>query len=343
MSERKRAFVLSGGGARGALQVGALRALLEAGIYPDLLVGTSIGALNAAALAVYGVNLAGVEAMARAWHDAVEANLVPTLSWWQIVRGLLRRPDGTFTARLCDFFFSHGLDPDLRFGDIQGVQLIMVAADLNSGSVVLYGTDPTHLVLEGLLASTALIPWIPAVEKGGRYVVDGGVVSNLPVEPALACGATEIVALDLADERVLTSSRGLMALMTKLAVTMGRRQATLEMALAAERGVPVYHIPLRHEVPVPIWDFGHTAALMARGYDVTRQVVAEWQRERLVSATEKRGWGHAARQRLRQWLTSFTGRRDLAPDRSPPGLSDTGPVGRGVAAPVSTQLGHDSP
>ncbi len=52
MKRKKLAFVLSGGGARGALQVGALRALLEAGIKPDMLVGTSIGAANAALFAL---------------------------------------------------------------------------------------------------------------------------------------------------------------------------------------------------------------------------------------------------------------------------------------------------
>ena len=64
------AFVLSGGAARGALQVGALRALLEANIRPDMLVGTSVGAISAAYLAVHGVKLASVESLAQAWHDA---------------------------------------------------------------------------------------------------------------------------------------------------------------------------------------------------------------------------------------------------------------------------------
>ena len=52
--EKCLAFVLGGGGARGALQVGAFRALFEAGYQPDLLVGTSIGAVNAAGLAIVG-------------------------------------------------------------------------------------------------------------------------------------------------------------------------------------------------------------------------------------------------------------------------------------------------
>ena len=57
------AFVFGGGGSRGALQVGAMRALLEAGFVPDLLVGTSIGAANAAGLALWGVNLDGLAAL----------------------------------------------------------------------------------------------------------------------------------------------------------------------------------------------------------------------------------------------------------------------------------------
>ena len=61
---KKLGLVLSGGGARGALQVGAIRALLEADYHPDLLVGTSIGAVNATYLAVNGINLDTIDGSA---------------------------------------------------------------------------------------------------------------------------------------------------------------------------------------------------------------------------------------------------------------------------------------
>jgi NTE family protein len=70
MTKKCLAFVLGGGGARGALQVGALRALLESGLRPDLLVGTSIGAVNAVVLALSGLDLAGVEALDRRWPNS---------------------------------------------------------------------------------------------------------------------------------------------------------------------------------------------------------------------------------------------------------------------------------
>ena len=70
------AFVLGGGGARGAMQVGALRALFEAGYKPDLLVGTSIGAVNAAGLAFWGTNQDGITALEQAYQKMEEGHLM---------------------------------------------------------------------------------------------------------------------------------------------------------------------------------------------------------------------------------------------------------------------------
>src|SRR5512133_356989 len=70
------AFVFGGGGSRGALQVGAMRALLEAGLVPDLLVGTSIGAANATGLALWGVDLEGLATLERVWDQVANAELL---------------------------------------------------------------------------------------------------------------------------------------------------------------------------------------------------------------------------------------------------------------------------
>jgi NTE family protein len=127
---RPLALALSGGGARGALQVGALRALLEAKIQPDLLVGTSIGAANAAALAIRGVATSSIASLVEDWRAATAADLLSSNTLRLMMRAMLdhaaHRPD----HRLRDFFIARGLSPDLRFGDIHDVQLIVVAADL---------------------------------------------------------------------------------------------------------------------------------------------------------------------------------------------------------------------
>ena len=278
---RPLAVVLGVGGARGALHVGAVRALLEAGIRPDLLVGTSIGAANATYLAVRGLSPEGVEGLVGAWHAAAAADLLPASHLWLTLRVLFNRAGWRPTHRMRDFFVAQGLSPDLRFGDIQGVRLTLVAADLNAGRPVLYGIDPQQSVREGLWASTALPPWVPPLEKGEQFLMDGGVVSNLPVEPALDQGARDIIALDLAESRTIPAGEhGFGPFLGKLMRTVEQRQTDLELAMAAAQGVPVHRVVLRSDEPVPVWDFQYTDELIALGYEIARREMAHWAAER---------------------------------------------------------------
>jgi NTE family protein len=278
---KQLAFVLSGGGARGALQAGALRALLEAGIHPNLLVGTSVGAINSAYLAVHGVNLASVESLAQAWRDAASSELLTSNYVWATLSAFFNRSGRGAYQRMHDFFIAHGLTPDLRFGDLRGVRLIVVAAELNCGCPVLYGTDPQQLVLDAVLASAALPPWVPPIEKDGQLLMDGGAISNLPIEPAVAQGATEIIALELADTREIPAeARGWLPLLSKLRNMAERRQTELELEVAAARGVPVRRIGLQCASPVAVWDLQRADELISRGYEITRREIDGWQRER---------------------------------------------------------------
>lgn len=270
---RPLAFALGGGGARGALQVGAVRALLEAGHQPDLLVGTSIGAVNATYLALHGPTLASLPGLIEAWHDAAAADLLPANYLWLTVRTLFNRVGWRPYHRMRDFFIAHGVPPELRFGDLD-MRLILVAADLNTGRSVLYGADPQQSVLEGLLASTALPPWVHPLEKDGQFLVDGGVISTLPIEPALAQGARAIIALDLADPREAPAeAHGFGPFLGKLMNTIEQRQQEMELALAEARGVSVWRIALQGEQPVPIWDFSRTDKMIGRGYAIASQEV----------------------------------------------------------------------
>ena len=289
------AFVLGGGGGRGALQVGALRALLEANIRPDLLVGTSAGATNAALVAVRGFTPQTLEELEAAWRDAAEADLLPANYLWLTVRLLFNRPRAQSHHRMRDFFVTHGLTPELRFADIQGPKLILVAADLNERRAILYGDDPDRSVLEGLLASTTLPPWTHPLEVEDHLLMDGGAVSNLPIEPALAQGATEVIALDIADPRVTESdAQGFGPFVAKLVATVEQRQLELELALAEARGVPVHRIVLRAATPVALWDFSDPDALIARGYEIARQDIVGWEPDR------RAGWRRWLAQ-LRRW------------------------------------------
>ena len=176
-----------------------------------------------------------------------------------------------------DFFVAHGLSPEVRFGDIQDVRLILVAADLNTGSPVLFGQDPRDSVLEGVLASSALPPWIHPLEKDGRVLVDGGAISGMSIQSALEEGATEIVALDLDDHRdILPSGKGFLPYLSRLVATMQQHQVEMELALARARGVPVRRIALQGKTPVSIWDFRRSKELIELGHAIACQEIARW-------------------------------------------------------------------
>ena len=271
------ALVLGGGGARGALQVGALRALFEAGYQPDLLVGTSTGSVNAAGLALWGVNLDGVRALEHAYQDAANSKLMdPRLARFAL-KAMSLHSDQRASRQIAKFLISQGVTPDLRFAQITNVRLGLIGADLDTGEPVIYGLHPEQSVLEGVLASTALQPWFSPIEKDGHCIVDGGAVSCLPVEPAMALGATEIIALDLNDPNgMLDLDNRKDQYMEKLVYSVTRRQTVVEMALAAERNVTVQHILLKSSPPVPIWDFSKHRELIRVGYETARQSMADW-------------------------------------------------------------------
>jgi NTE family protein len=266
------AFVLGGGGARGAFQAGALQALQEEGLHPNLLVGTSIGAANAAFVAIKGFTPEGIHGLREVWIAAAQADLLPVNYLWLTVRGLFGRQVTNPAHRLRDFLVHHGLPPDLRFGDLDGIRLLTISADLNSGKVIKHGLDPHELVLDGVLASAALPPWMSPIHRDHRYLIDGGFLSSLPVEPAMAVGATEIIALDLSypvDPAHLAPGFG--TFMEKLVVATELRQAELELALAKARRIPVTHIRLDWPTFIPPWDFHYMAELLDLGYQAAKE------------------------------------------------------------------------
>lgn len=272
--KRSLAFVLGGGGARGALQVGALRALLERGIHPDLLVGTSAGAINAAFLGV-DPTLERIRLLENAWREAAQKDFFPS-GWMPVIgRALRNRAGFPQGAHLREFFRAHLPAPDLTFRQMR-IPVFLVAADLNHARMIVYGVDPDAFVLDGILASAALPPWVHPLEDGDQFLMDGGAVSNLPIEAAISQGAGEVIALDLFEPADLPiASHGFGPFAAKLMNTVVRRQIDLELKLAAACGTIVRHIQLRSDPPVTFTDFSHAEELFAQGYAIANQTLDE--------------------------------------------------------------------
>lgn len=182
------AFVFSGGGNRGACQVGMLRALCERGIVPDLVVGSSIGAVNAAFFAGEPT-LEGTYLAAEMWRAVATNDVFPKgrlHGSWRFVeqREAVYPIEGL--RRLVSSF--------LRFDRLEDsvVPLTIVATRLDDGVEEWLTEGPA---LEAVLASAALPAIFPAVEREGSRYIDGGVVDNTPLSVALAAGARRIYVL----------------------------------------------------------------------------------------------------------------------------------------------------
>ncbi len=204
------AFVFSGGGVRGALHVGALRALLEHGVQPDMLVGTSIGAWNAAWLA-RTPTLPGVEALADAWRELHPAQALlghtprtgtrmRTLSSRLLVTALRRLAHGQpslYSDAGMRQVLSHHLG-DLTFEDL-ALPLHVIAADLTHGGRAVFNTGP---IVPAVLASSAIPGIFPPVRIGDAIYADGGTVDGCSVETAVNLGARRIFVLAIGYDTV---------------------------------------------------------------------------------------------------------------------------------------------
>jgi NTE family protein len=274
MMEKCLAFVLGGGGARGALQVGAFRALFEAGYQPDLLVGTSIGAANAACLAMWGVNMDGVAALEEAYRSMAEGRLMdtPGRMLWHTLSG---RPFYT-SRRAKEFLIAAGFTPEVRFDQLQNVRVGLVSAEIGSGQLVIYGMDPGQSVLEGVLASCSVPPWFEPIENDDRLIVDGGALSLLPIEAALNMGATQIIALDLSGSPTPSRPIRRLSQLEKSIAAFTQREIYLETALAEARGVPLHYMRLLSNPPIQMWDFSTYRDLIKTGYETASRHLSDW-------------------------------------------------------------------
>jgi NTE family protein len=186
------AFVLSGGGNQGVSQVGMLRALIERGHRPDVIVGTSVGALNGAVIAT-SPTLAMVDHLEQVWRSLRGDEVFPgnTLrrAW-----NLLRRDDHLIpNDGLRTLIGSAETAP--TFAELE-IPLRVVAVDLITGDehVIVRGPLP-----DALLASSALPGLFPPVELNGHTLVDGAVVNLVPISHALAGPIDRIFVLDVSD------------------------------------------------------------------------------------------------------------------------------------------------
>jgi NTE family protein len=196
------AFVLGGGGVLGAVEVGMLRALLEADIHPDLVLGTSIGALNGAMIA-RDPSLGSIERMTDLWRGAQSDGA-----------GVGDRPLRTVRRAVATGTHIYSSKP-LRqrlaeeFGELTieelAVPFQVCAASIERAAEHWFTTGP---VVDAVLASAAVPGLLPPAKVGDEHYLDGGIVNSIPLGRAVRLGAHRVFVLQVGRfDRPLTVPR----------------------------------------------------------------------------------------------------------------------------------------
>jgi NTE family protein len=254
------AFVLSGGGSLGAVQVGMLRALGQRGIGPDLLVGTSAGALNALFIASHGTSTAALDRLDAAWAAMRRDDVFPLRAPQMVLAVAGAR------AALCS---ASGLEhlvrrlvPLPRLEDAQ-IPVHLVATDLLSGEEVLLSRGDA---MTAVLASSAVPAVLPPVRWHGRTLVDGALADNAAISQAIRLGADRVVVLPTGYACALATapSRPLAVALQALSLLVQQRLIT-DIERYGEL-VDVVVLPPLCPLGVSAVNFRHAVTLSRRAY-----------------------------------------------------------------------------
>jgi NTE family protein len=189
-SRRRIALVLGGGGMKGFAHIGAMQALEERGIVPDVYAGTSIGAMLAAAR-VGGMSLDELRERAH----ALRRRDLFRLNHFGMLMERMRSPSIYLEEPLREL--TRSVVPEGKFTDLE-TPLLVNTVDLERGAPVIWGSPGLQdvSVQDAVYASCALPGYFPPGRVGNRLCVDGGVVDNLPVGVA-ALSADLVIAIDV--------------------------------------------------------------------------------------------------------------------------------------------------
>lgn len=261
------AFVLSGGASLGASQAGMLEALYERGIRPDIVVGTSVGAINGAFIASRPPTVRTARDLQRIWRALTRAHVFPANPVTAGL-GLLGLRDHTVSAGSLRRLIHRHLQIE-RLEDA-AVGLHVVAVDVMTGEEVLLSTG--HAV-DAVLASAAIPGVFPAVPWNSYLLMDGAVANNAPVSHAIELGADRVIVLNAIGTKPLSRApRGVLATgAAAVSHALVRRLAedVVRYADAAEMVI----LPAPQLEGIMPSDFGHAHDLIAQGLARARSVL----------------------------------------------------------------------
>jgi NTE family protein len=265
-------FALSGGGARAASQVGTLKALTESGIAPQVVAGTSAGAINAAWFSLHPSRLDRLEAI---WLGLRGQDVFPGSRLRMLINlarhGYVHRADSLEAYLRRHVGTAHFEDASIPFA--------VVALRLSDGQRVVFDSGE---VVPAVMASAAIPGVFPPYRIGDELYVDGGLVEYLPVPTLLERNATTVWALDCSAFSI--SAGPYRSVVDRCGLIGSSKDVMYVTSLLTTRGCKV-HL-LRPDLPEigDARDFGRTPDLVLAGYEHARSYLREALRARSGAA-----------------------------------------------------------
>jgi NTE family protein len=263
------AFVLGGGGVLGAVEVGMLRALFRAGIRPELVVGTSIGAVNGALVAA-DPSEAVTDRLVRLWASP-EASEVYGDSVARQLRRFAARTH-LHSPRPLRRLLQRELGENTSFSDLR-VPFQCCAASIERAAEHWFYDGP---VVDAVLASASVPGLLPPAQIGGEHFIDGGIVNSIPVGHAVDLGARTVFVLQVGRiERPLNPPRRPWEI-AQVAFEIARRHRFAREMAALPPGVEVHVLPTgggepRDDSPWAYRDMAAVGRRISRAYTASRR------------------------------------------------------------------------
>lgn len=265
------AVVLGGGGVHGAVQVGMLRALLESGVRPDLVIGTSVGAVNGAVLAALpAADVA--DRLDGLWRSSEAALL---FEGGPVRR--LRTLAGTGTHLHSNAALRRALAVHLGSARIEDlpIRFQCCAASVERAAEQWFDRGPA---VDAVLASAAVPGLLPPVAVEGEHYLDGGLVNSIPVGRAVELGARRIFVLQVGriDQPLRPPRRPWEVALVAFEIARRHRYARDMAAVPAD--VQVHVLPLGSagppRSPLRYRDFGRAGAAIEAAHRASAEYLA---------------------------------------------------------------------
>ncbi len=255
------AFVMSGGASLGAIEVGMLKALYERDIAPDLIVGSSVGALNGAFIASRPATVETAEELSDLWRSLKRGEVFPLNPVTGFMGFLGRRSYLIGNSNLRKL-----IERNLKFDRLEDAPIPMhvITTDLYGGSELRLSRGSA---VDAVLASAAIPGVFPPVEREGKLLIDGGVVNNTPITHAVELGAEEVYVLPTGSACALSEPPHNAVAMVIHAITLMIQRRLIEDIKATQGKIRLVVLPPPCPLSVQPADFSHADELIDQSYE----------------------------------------------------------------------------